>query len=177
MILTQVTPPSEKVVATADLCAWLRATDPGEMAIVESLEAAAVTYLDGWTGILGRAIRTQVWRQEFCGWGDLLLAMPDVSAITVTALDAGGAAVVATRAELRASALGPYVITEGPSVDRVFVQFTAALPVARLPAAQTVVKLMVANWFMNREAVTEGAMTELPWGAASLIDALRWRSI
>jgi uncharacterized phiE125 gp8 family phage protein len=174
MILTQVTAPTRKVVETKDLCDWLRVTSEEERAVIEGLEAAAVGHLDGWGGVLGRAIRSQVWRQEFAGWGDLRLAMPDVSAIEVTAEDAAGDAVVPTRSELRQDACGPYVITEGPDVARVFVDFTSGLPGQRIPVAQTIVKTLVAHWFRNRESVGEGSMAEIPLSATALIDQLRW---
>jgi uncharacterized phiE125 gp8 family phage protein len=174
MILTQVTAPTRKVVETKDLCDWLRVTSDDERAIIESLEAAAVGHLDGWGGVLGRAIRPQVWKQEFCSWGELRLAMPDASAITVTAEDDDGNAVTATRADLRKDACGPYVITEGPTAVRVFVEFTCGLPAQRIPVAQTIVKTLIAHWFRNRESVGEAAMAEVPLSATALIDQLRW---
>ena len=174
MTLTLITAPTVPVVAAADLMAHLRLTSTEEQALVEALEQAAVAHLDGWRGVLGRPIRQQTWRQEFAGWGILRLAMPDVSAITVTALDADGGAVSATRADLRADNIGPYVITEGPSVDRVFVQFVCAMPVEQIPAVQAAVKLIVAHWFDNRTAVSDGAMQEVPLAASALIGAMRW---
>ncbi len=177
MTLNLITAPTVPVVPIASLIAQLRVTDEGERALVEDYERAAVAHLDGWGGVLGRAIRPQVWRQEFGGWGQLRLAMPDVSAITVTATDADGNAVTPTKAELRADCGGPYVIADGPSADRVFVQFTCGLPTVRLPVAQQIVRLMVAHWFANREAVAEGSMAEVPLGASTLIDAIRWRTL
>lgn len=173
-VLTLITAPTQPVVEADALMAHLRLTSDDERVLVESLEQAAVAHLDGWRGVLGRAIRQQVWRQEFAGWGTLRLAMPDVSAITVTAVDAVGDPVTATRADLRADNQGPYVITEGPSVDRVFVEFTCAMPIQQVPAVQAAVKLIVAHWFDNRAAVSEGSMQEVPMAASSLISAMRW---
>jgi uncharacterized phiE125 gp8 family phage protein len=177
MTMTLITAPTQRVVETAALMAHLRVTSDDERALVEAMEQAAVAHLDGWRGILGRAIRPQTWKQEFTGWGTLRLAMPDVSAITVTGLDADGGEVTATRADLRADCLGPYVLTEGPAVDRVFVQFTCGLPVQQLPAVQAAVKMIVGHWFDNRSAVIEGAMTEVPMAATALIGAMRWRQM
>lgn len=174
MYLTLITPPAAKVVAVADLCQQLRVTSSDEWALIEALELAAVAHLDGWKGVLGRAIRPQVWKQEFDAWGYLRLAMPDVSAITVTALDSNGAAVTATRADLRVDASGPYVITEGPSVDRVFVQFTCGMQTQQIPAVQAAVRMMVAHWFNRRETAVEGQMSEIPFGADTLIHSMRW---
>lgn len=177
MNLTLVTPPTAAVVSGPELCAWLRVTEYDEQAVLESLEASAVAHLDGWRGVLGRAIRSQTWRQEFTGWGELLLAMPDVVSITVTGLDAAGAPVVATRAELRSDICGPYVITEGPEVDRVFVEFVCAMPESQLPVVKTIVKLIVAHWFRNRETASDVALTEMPLGAQALIHSTRWTRI
>lgn len=177
MALTLITAPTVPVVQIASLVAQLRVTDDSERALVEDYERAAVAHLDGWGGVLGRAIRPQVWRQEFAGWGSLRLAMPDVSAVTVTAKDSDGNAVTPTKAELRADCGGPYVIADGPAAERVFVEFTCGLPAVRLPVAQQIVRLIVAHWFQNREAVAEGNMVEIPLGASALIDAIRWRTI
>jgi hypothetical protein len=177
MTLILVTAPTAPVVSTDSLCAQLRITESGERALIEDYERSAVAHLDGWGGVLGRAIGLQVWKQEFCGWGSLRLAMPDVTAITVTAEDADGNAVVPTRADLRADFGGPYVIAEGPDAARVFVQFTCALPSSRLPVAQQIVRLIVAHWYSHREAVADGALVEIPLGAYALIAGLRWRSI
>lgn len=177
MSLVLITPPTASVVSLDSLCAQLKVTDPSERLLVQSYEQAAVAHLDGWGGILGRAIMAQVWKQEFCGWGTLRLALPDVSAVVVTALDSAGVAVVPTRAELRADTLGPYVLSEGPAAERVFVEFTCALSPSRLPAVQQIVRLIVAHWYENREATTEAARSEIPLGATALMNGLRWRTI
>lgn len=175
MTLTLITAPAIRVVDTLALMAHLRLTSLEEQEYIEGLELAAVAHLDGWRGILGRAIREQTWKQEFPGWGNLRLAMPDVSEITVTAVDSDGADVVATRADLRTDCMGPYVIAEGPAADRVFVEFTCALPAEQLPAVQAAVKMMVSHWYENRSAVGEAAMAEVPMSATALIGAMRWR--
>lgn len=175
MNMVPVTLPTVKVVTTANLMAQLHITDQTERALIEDYERAAVAHLDGWGGVLGRAIMPQVWKQEFCGWGALRLAMPDVSAITVTAEDADGNSVAPTRSDLRADVAGPFVIADGPSAARVFVQFTCALPAARLPVAQQIVRLIVAHWYMNREEVVSGTtVAQIPLGAEALISQLRW---
>lgn len=177
MTLVLVTAPTVPVVSTDALCAQLKVTEEDDLALIDDYERSVVAYLDGWGGVLGRAIREQVWRQEFPGWGTLHLAMPDVSAVTVTAEDAEGNAVAPTRADLRASSGGPYVIAEGPEAARVFVQFTCALPASKIPAAQQIVRMMVAHWYANREAVSEATTVVVPLGASALIAALRWRTI
>lgn len=172
-ILSLVTPPVGPVVEIFSLTAQLRVTDDAERALIEEYERAAVAYLDGWGGVLGRAIKAQTWRQEFDSWGTLRLAMPDVTAITVTAEDDAGETVTPTLAELRKDAAGFYVLTDGPSAARIFVEFTCGLPAHRLPVARQIVRHMVAHWFAHRETVAEGSLSEIPLTASELIGTLR----
>lgn len=175
MTLTLITPPAAPVVGVDSLCAQLRVTSAAERTLIEDYARAAVAWLDGWTGVLGRCMMQQVWRQEFTGFGTLRLALPDVASVEVTAEDADGNAVVPTRQDLRADVAGPYVLAEGPDAARVFVDMTCAMSATRLPVAQQIVRLIVAHWFENRaETVVGASVAEIPLGAAALIDSIRW---
>lgn len=171
-----VTPPTVDLVSIPDLRDHLRITTPDEDGYIASLAASVVSYLDGWGGVLGRAIMPQTWRQEFGGWGCLRLALPDVTAVDVTYEDADGVEQPATSVTLRQDGAAWVVDADGPDASRVFVNMTCALPAARLPVAVMIVKLMVAHWYMNREAVGE-AMHEVPMAADALITSLRWRKL
>lgn len=176
MTLTLITAPTLPVLSASDLRDHLRITDTSEDGYVATLAAAAVAYLDGWGGVLGRAIMPQTWRQEFDGWGTLKLSLPDVSAVAVTYEDSLGAEQPATSATLRKCGAAWVVEADGPDTQRVFVNMTCALPASRLPAAQAIVKLLVAHWYLNREAVGE-AMQDVPMSADALITALRYRAL
>jgi uncharacterized phiE125 gp8 family phage protein len=168
-----VTAPTTPVVALADLKAHLRVDHLDDDSVITSLEAAAVAHLDGWTGILGRAIRPQVWRQDFTAGEPVRLAMPDVTSITVAALDAAGGSVSVT-ATLRSDQRGPWVEIVG-AYDRVQVTYTCAMTAAQLPAAQIAVKLLVAHWYANRETAVTGTITaQLPFAVDALVKAMRW---
>jgi len=53
---------------------------------------SAIAHLDGPRGVLGRCLINQVWAQDFDAWGNpLRLPVPDVSAATVSYIDADGA--------------------------------------------------------------------------------------
>lgn len=171
-----ITPPNQPVVTDADLLAHLRVTDADEQAQVSAMGAAATAYLDGWGGVLGRAIMPQVWRQEFTGWGDLALSLPDVTAVAVTYEDAEGNEQPATSAALRKDGEAWVVEADGPDASRVFVNMTCALPAPKRPVAAMIVKLLVAHWYLNREAVGE-AMHEVPMSADALISSLRFRRL
>jgi len=177
MTLTLVTPPAAEVVTLDALRDHLRVTGTSENDVIRAMQAAAVGYLDGWHGVLGRAILPQVWRQEFGGWGVLPLALPDVTAVAVTWLDADGNEQPADSAVLRKCGPAYVVEASGPSAaSRVFVNMTCGLPAERIEAARIVVKMLVAHWYSNREAV--GApMAEVPLSAEALIGALRWRQV
>ena len=59
--------------------------------LVERLIKTATDHLDGFTGILGRCIVNQQWRQEYQGWASCLrLPFPNVSAVQVEYIDADG---------------------------------------------------------------------------------------
>jgi len=81
--------------------------------MIEGFIAAAVDHLDGWSGILGRALVEQTWRQDFdCFSGHLRLPLAPVISITsVTWRDtAGQISTVATDDyALLSDALGPYI--------------------------------------------------------------------
>lgn len=179
MILDLVTPPAAEVVATADLCEQLRVTSTDEIALIERYQAAAVAYLDGWRGVLGRPIGEQTWRQQFCGFGTLRLALPDVAAtgLEVTAVDDEGNAVVPTKAVLKRDAVGWYVETTGPTAEEVYVTFSCALPPGLLPVVKSIVWMLVTHWFENRAVLGESSQAEIPFSARELINTIRWRSV
>ena len=169
-----VTAPQDPVCSLDEMRTHLRLDDTESDVELAALEAAAVGYLDGWRGVLGRAIVSQVWSQEFTGWGDLEIEMPDVASFTVSGFDTEDAPVAASSSELINTYAGPIVRCSGPAVSRVVVEYTVGMPAAQLKTAKVLVLLMVANWFDNRSG---DAALELPASARSLIEILRWRVI
>jgi uncharacterized phiE125 gp8 family phage protein len=174
-ILSLVTAPATPLIDPATLRDHLRVDSTDQDLVIASLTAAAVARLDGWTGILGRAIQSQVWRQEFSGWGDALrLALPDVTEIAVTAQDANGVAVVPTAIVLKRDAEGWYVQADGPATaTRIFVNMTCAMPAHLLPMVKTAVIMLVGHWFEHREAVSDVTMGEVPMSVNALLAPLR----
>ena len=164
-----VTGPTEPVVAVADLRAHLRVVGTHDDAVIAGLHDAAVAHLDGWRGVLGRAIRSQVWRVTATGEGPHLLPMPDVTAIAATV----GGGPVAVESEL--TVRGAQVTVPGVTGDAV-VTFTCEMPAQLRPAAEMAVKLMVGHWYEHREAVGPSSIVALPLAVDALIGALRWRS-
>lgn len=167
-----VTAPTGDVVALADLREFLRLDGNEEDYLIETLHDAAVAHLDGRSGILGRAILPQTWREEFTGWGDLRLSMPDVTSATVTYEDGAGAWQPAT-GTVRRDDLGWYVETdETAPTERIRVDYICAMPAGPLAVVRMIVKLLVAHWFENRGAAA-GPTAEMPLAVEALAAPLR----
>jgi uncharacterized phiE125 gp8 family phage protein len=162
-----ITPPSAPVVTMDDLRAHLRVVGTYDDAVIGAYYDAAVGYLDGPRGILGRAIREQTWQVTVEGPGPHLLPVPDVIAVSVA--EGGDPVVVDQEPTLR----GLHVtLPEG--TETADITFTSALPAQQLPLAQAAVKLLVAHWYEHREAVGSAA-EELPLAFGALVAALKWR--
>ena len=161
-----ITPPVGPVVALPDLKAHCRVDHSDEDAVLVALEQAAVAYLDGWGGVLGRAIKPQTWRWEVDHWGDFLLPLLDVSAVTVTYFDAAGVEHPATTVTLRQASGRTVVAIDGPDTDRIHIDMTASLNPRYLPTVQMIVKLIVATWHDDRAA-------DIPPAAHSMIGSVR----
>ena len=167
-----VTAPTVEVVSVGDLREYLRIDGSEEDYLIQTLRDAAVAHLDGWKGILGRAIMSQTWREEFTAWGDLRLSLPDVSSATVTYQDENDAWQSAT-GTLRHDDRGWYVETEeAVTTERIRVEYDCALPSEQLPAVVIAVKMIVSHWFDNRGVM--GVAGEMPLAVDAILAPLRW---
>ncbi|OLS51863.1 head-tail connector protein [Rhodovulum sulfidophilum] len=151
-----VTPPSAPVVSLEDAKMHLRIDHADQDAMIEGLVLAATAHLDGWRGVLGRAIMPQVWQETHVGPGPYLLAMPDVSEVTASARGA---------IRVETTALGPVVALAEP-VEGVTLSYTCGLPAAQLRLAEVAVKLYIAHLY-------DGSDLSPAFGA--MVEALRWR--
>lgn len=176
MILSLITPPESPAVTLSELKAHLRLDHTDEDDLIAALGAAAEGMLDGWRGVLGRAIMPQEWRQEFAEWGELSLALPDVESIEVTYLDQTGAEQPASASELRRTVTGYVVVASGPDTSRVFVNMVCKMGQQHLAVVKAAIKMLVGHWYQNREAVST-AMADVPLSARTLIDTLCWRRL
>ena len=109
-----VTPPAEMPVSLAQAKAHLRVEHALDDAEITGYVAAATAHLDGWSGILGRALVTQSWRQQFAGFDSGALRVPLGPLQSVTALayvDPAGVTQTLPPGgyEVLTDALGPYV--------------------------------------------------------------------
>jgi uncharacterized phiE125 gp8 family phage protein len=183
-----ITPASVEPVTTAEAKAWMWVEHANDDTLIASMVTAAIAHLDGYTGILGRCIVNQTWRQDYTGWtGDLRLPFPDVSSVTVKYFDSVNAeqTVAAANYELIEDDGGALVrfITNwtGPNLyddrsDRVRVTLVAGFGAAEVNVPtpiKSAIKALVAHWYANREAASGQAMAEVPLGVSAMIAPYR----
>lgn len=178
--------PATTPVSLTEVKAHCRVDDNHSDGVLTALLNAAVDHLDGWHGILGRALVTQTWRQDFDGFERCMrLPLGPVASITsVTSRNAAGqlATVSSEDYSLKADAVGSYVRfkddysfpTDLNETSAVSVTYDAGVAAADVPASiKAAIFLLVSHWNENREAVTAGSMSELPLGVKALISPHR----
>jgi len=186
-----VTPPDADAgpVTMAALKAHVGASDyADDDDMLKAFLSSAVQHLDGWSGILGRCLMPQTWRQDFdCFERCLRLPLAPVQSITsVQYEDAYGATQTIDGANfaLATDALGSFVRFKstydfaGVSADRPAVHVTylaGYIDVASVPAPlKTAILLLVGHWYENRSAVVVGAApAALPFAVDALIAPFR----
>jgi len=179
--------PAETPVTLDEAKLHLRVDHNDDDTLISSLIGAATAYLDGWSGILGRALVTQTWRQDFCRFSDCMrLPLAPVTSIDKVeyfdganarqTLDAGVYTLLAdARSPFVTLAPGQYWPGIYSRDDAVSVTFVAGCAAEAVPAPiRTAILLHVAHLYINREAVIVGdAPTVLPMSAEALIAPYR----
>jgi uncharacterized phiE125 gp8 family phage protein len=177
--------PAAALLSVEDAKAHLHVDTIDEDDYIAALVAAATSYLDGYSGVLGRALGEQTWEQSFDSFpADRCLRLPLGKLIAVEGVayfDAANAAQSFTGFHEATDAIGPMIILEDgqswPSTyarpDAVTVTWTcgfAEVPVAIIHA----VKLLIGHWYANREAVVTGTITaQVPIAVGTLIAPFR----
>lgn len=179
--------PNVPLVTTAEAKLRCRIDGSDEDNLIDSLISAATAHLDGYSGILGRALLAQTWQQDFCDFDDpLRLPVGDyLSGLVVTYYDSANdqqtlsSDVYSILSDVR----GPFIALNynqaWPSVytreDAVRVTWVAGYgtTAADVPAPiKQAILLLVGHWYANREAVTVGAgitTAELPIAVKALV--------
>jgi uncharacterized phiE125 gp8 family phage protein len=174
-------------VSLSEVKAHCRVDGTDSDAVLTALLNAAVDHLDGYTGILGRAMVTQTWRQDFDAFSQCLPLpiWPVASISSVTWRNTAGQLATVSSAEyaLRSDAGGLFHVrfkndfaypTDLNQTAAVSVTYVAGTAAADVPAALKVaIMLLVSHWNENREAVSAGAMSELPMAVNALIAPYR----
>lgn len=158
--LTLTTPPAALAVEERLVREHVRVDDSVENYLLRSYIEMATAYLDGWTGILGRALVDQGWTMVLPGFPAGCISIPIgpvTSIISVTYKDEGGAVQtlstsgyeVALRADgavLRAVSGWP---ATGDYLDPVSILFRAGTGCPQ--PVQTAIMMMVAGIFDGRQ--------------------------
>lgn len=179
-----VTPPAAMPVSLPEAKAHLRVDHDDEDDLIEDAVKAAAAYLDGWSGVLGRAVVAQTWRQDFDGWcNKMRLPIGPVTSIA-NIKSRNSAGQISTVDEddysLRFDQSGAYAsfnssfgypgdLHESAPIS---IEYVAG-PATAAPQVKQMVKLLIGHWYANREAVAEGSFSELPMAVASLIEQYR----
>lgn len=177
-----VTAPSVPLLTLAEAKAQLRVDVTDEDTLITALVTAANSYLDGYTGVLGRALLQQTWQVDFDSFGDgMRLPVGDVISVTsVTYYDASNVQqTLATSVyELRTDSTGPFiglkVNQSWPSSydrdDAVRVTWTAGYGTAATSVPEAIraaAKLLISSWYDNR------ATGDMPAAADALLAPFR----
>lgn len=157
-------------------------------ALVGNLILAATSYLDGWSGILGRCLISQTWECRFeCFETEFDLPFPNCSAATVEYYDSTGTKQTFSSSnyqiveEAGHACICLYTSSTIPAVsaireDAVIITATCGYGDATAvpPAIKHAILLLVGHWFANREAVVVGAApVELPYSVTALVAPFR----
>lgn len=184
-----VTAPAELPVTLTEAKFHCRVT-PWRMRYEDTLITAylnaAVAYLDGYAGILGRCLVTQTWKQEYDDFSRCMrlpLLAAGITSIIYT--DSGGTAqpaIGASNYELQHDARGSFVRFKDDfsypgdlyETKAVAITFTAGYgAAAAVPASiKAAILLMVAHFYQNREA-TGAEMAAIPLGVDALVAPYR----
>lgn len=160
MRLTLVTPPVETPITLDDAKAQCRVDSDHEDMLIQSYLDAAVSWLDGYSGILGRCMVTQTWRADITRLGEIIaLPFPDIQ---ITSADFSDAAAGALVYEMHESLAYPALMPRGGFGRPASVIFTAGYgPASAVPEAlKQAVRLLVQR-FEARDAdpgVADGIM-------------------
>jgi uncharacterized phiE125 gp8 family phage protein len=183
-----VTSAAEEPVTLVEAKKWMWVEHSDDDTLIASMVTAAIAHLDGYTGILGRCIINQVWRQDFEKWDrDLRLPFPDVLSVTVKYFDTVNTEQTVNSAnyELIQDDQGSLVRFidnwTGPNLyddrtDAIRVTLTAGFGAAASNVPEPIkagIKMLAAHWYANREAVGPQNMAELPIGVNSVIAPYR----
>lgn len=165
-------------VTVAEAKLHLRVDGDDDDALIESMIAAATGHLDGYDGVLGRAIMSQTWREDFDGFptGFRLRMGPVSGLVSVVYTDDAGDPQTVTGARLLTSGgvtfVYPALGASWPSGSGVAIEYTAGYAVVPAPLKAAIL-LHVGALYENREAVSDKSMAAVPLAYESLVSPYR----
>lgn len=179
--------PAVPLLTIEDVKAHLRVDHAGEDALIYGLIDAAAAHLDGYSGIMGRALITQTWAVDFPTFTNRInVPLGPIQSATIQYYDSlNTQQTLATSVyAVLSDGLGPYVALkynqQWPQTytrdDAVRITWVAGYgTAAAVPAAiRAAALLLIGHWYANREAVNVGNITsELPIAVAALLAPFR----
>ena len=179
--------PAVPLLTIEDVKAHLRVDHADEDALISGLIDAAAAHLDGYGGILGRALVTQTWAVDFPTFTNRMdVPLGPIQSATIQYYDSLNAQqTLATSVyAVLSDGLGPYVTLkynqQWPQTytrdDAVRITWVAGYgTAAAVPAAiRSAMLLLIAHWYDNRAAVSVGdSVSEMPFAVASLLAPFR----
>jgi uncharacterized phiE125 gp8 family phage protein len=183
--------PTSTPVTYEEVVAHLRVDADDEEELIRLYIDAATAYLDGYYGVLGRALVTQTWIQKYDGWNAkmYLPVFPVASITTVSYLNSAGTptTVTATDYALYTDDCGDYVefdqafsypTTSVESGPKITITYVSGAAVSAVPVAiKQAMLLLIGHWFQNRETISSntggGISTELAYTVKHLIAPYR----
>ncbi|SNZ21717.1 head-tail connector protein [Cohaesibacter gelatinilyticus] len=152
---------------------YIEHTDSDDL--ITRLIGAATSFLDGYSGQLGRCLISQTWKVEAHDWcRKIRLPFPDVQLATVKYLDENGdtQSVSASYVEITKEHTGDIVhlldsfsfpALKDNAIARVWVEFVAGYGDAASDVPQAIrhaALLLIAHWYENREATMVGISSQ-----------------
>lgn len=195
-MLYRVEEPATPVIALADLKAHLRVDHSDEDDLIRGLERAAVAWLDGADGWLGRAMLQQTWELRLDDFHSEQIRIPLPPLISVDSVqyyDARGTLQTLSTSVYQVvgarNAFPGYVaLRDGfswPTVkvqhEAVIITFTCGYTINASPAEGSVpdaiqhaIKMLVGHWYANRESVLVGVgAQQMPLACEALLSPYR----
>lgn len=184
-VLSRVTAPATPLVSVADAKAHLRVDHSDDDTLISARIAAATNFVEGPTGILGRALITQTWRLTLSSApsGSLRLPLPPVQSVSaVTYYDDSNTLQTFGAPNYRLFSAGEFdllELTDGanwPTLysrsDALTVEFVTGMgddPADVPEEIRLAVIILTAHWYENREIMAESNVATLPFGVQSLL--------
>jgi uncharacterized phiE125 gp8 family phage protein len=177
----RVIAPTAQPITLAQAKAQVRVDFADEDALISALIEAATDHVDGWTGVLGRALMTQTWELSLDKFpkGAINLPLgPCRQIVAVTYVAANGSTQTVSSADYTTD-LNPvegWVIpkttgwpTTMETANAVTVRWVAGYATAAdVPAGlKQAILLLVAHWYQNRELIGQGQA--LPFTVSALL--------
>lgn len=185
--LTRTVAPTVRPIEVGEAMEHLRVDGDEEQQLVSALIDAAVTYMDGPQGILGRCIMEQTWRAEYQEWPDseeIVLPVSPVQSVTLQYRNDAGTWVTMT------SGTAYELVRRGDGLSLILPPWNGDFPTtgdyrlpiradivagddAPNPALVQAIKLLIGHWFANREAASEMRIEGVPLAFHALTEPHR----